>query len=211
MVNFLRVKIDEWKEEKRFFLAFSSQQFHRVDRALKNAYLLENPYRICRKYLQKEGVENIYQYGETPLRLMFVLAKFAELTSQDHFFELGAGRGRTSFFIHHFFKCKVTAIEKIPVFVKKARQIIERFSLHIDFIQDDFLYRDLSLATVIYLYGSSLDDAVIKKLCEKIPKGAKVITASYPLSDYSSRFVVLKTMRVCYPWGETEVYLNQCQ
>ena len=86
-------------------------------------YFFHNPYRVCRRFLQKRGDVDIYQYGETPLKTVHKLCIEADVTSKDHLFELGAGRGKTAFYIRETFGCDVTAIEQIPLFVKKARQL----------------------------------------------------------------------------------------
>ncbi|HEY5234992.1 MAG TPA: class I SAM-dependent methyltransferase, partial [Rhabdochlamydiaceae bacterium] len=66
-------------------------------------------------------------------------------------------------------------------------------------------------ATAIYLYGTCLDDEVIKALVrrfEKLPPSVQIITVSYPLSDYSPQFQVRKQFTVNFPWGEGDVYVN---
>ena len=86
-------------------------------------YLFHNPYRVSRKFLQKRGEEDIYQYGETPLKTMSHICQEAGITKDDHLFELGCGRGLAAFFIRECFGCKVTAIEQIPIFVRIAKQL----------------------------------------------------------------------------------------
>ncbi len=172
-------------------------------------YLWHNPYRVSKKFLQKKGWDDIHQYGETPLETVIKVCKAANVTKEDHLFELGCGRGLTAFFIRNFFDCKVTAIEQIPLFIKKARQINKLLALGIEFRCEDFCESDLSEASLIYLYGTCLPDETIGKICKKIRPNQRVISISYPLSDYDSEFRILKTIEVEYPWGQTEAYINE--
>jgi hypothetical protein len=75
----------------------------------------------------------------------------------------------------------------------------------------DFLTADLSQATVIYLYGTCLKDTTIDALADRfstLSKEVKIITVSFPLSDYSSSFVTRQSFIASFPWGKGEVYLN---
>jgi len=89
--------------------------------------------------------------------------------------------------------------------------------LHIDGVEfrlQDFFDADLTDATVIYLYGSCLNDGDITKLANKIallPSGTKVITVSYPLSEYCEKdaFVVMNLFTANFTWGKAEVFLQQ--
>ena len=171
-------------------------------------YLFHNPYRVSRKFLQRRGDEEIHLYGETPLKTIDKLCLEAGITKDDHLFELGAGRGKTSFYIREHFKCNVTAIEQIPLFVKKAKQLNSLLSLGITFLCEDYTSSDLSKATLIYLYGTCLPEELIHKLCKQFRSDQKIISISYPLSDYDPKFKILKQFEVSYPWGNTEAYIN---
>lgn len=180
----------------------------KIDLVLELLYLFHNPYQVSKNYLLWQGEEDIHQYGETPLETMRQMALAAGLTDKDHLFELGCGRGRTAFFLRKFFGCAVTGIEQIPLFVKKARQINKFFSLGITFRCEDFCESPLEDATVIYLYGTCLPDELIHKLCKRFSPHQRIISVSYPLSDYDPQFRILKKIEVTYPWGVTEAYIN---
>jgi len=71
---------------------------------------------------------------------------------------------------------------------------------------------DLKKATVIYLYGICLEEDVIAKLAcnfNGLQPRTKVITVSYPLTEYSNLFTVTKAFTARFPWGKAEVYLNE--
>ena len=164
---------------------------------------------MSRKFLEKRGDEDVYQYGETPLKTIHKLCIEAGLAKDAHFFELGSGRGKSAFYIRETFECEVTAIEQIPLFVKKARQLNKILSLGVTFLCEDYCEADLSKATHLYLYGTCLPDELIYKLCKRFKPGQKIISISYPLSDYDTQFKVLKKLEVAYPWGKTEAYINE--
>jgi hypothetical protein len=77
------------------------------------------------------------------------------------------------------------------------------------------LTTDLSRATAVYLYGICLEDEVILQLVESLcslPPRAKVITISYPLTDYNhTAFQLLKQFTARFPWGKAEVFLQERQ
>jgi len=186
-MQYLSIKYQTYWKERRDCQSFTNASFCSIDSALYRAYFFQNSYRISRKYLQRKRTKNPYQYGETLLQTMYQIGRRVNITDKDHVMELGAGRGRVCFFIQQYFGCKVTGIEQIPVFVKKAKKIAKKFSLPIEFYCEDFLTTDFSSASVIYLYGTCLEEEMICELCKKIPRDIKVISVSYPLCAYSKK------------------------
>lgn len=193
---------------------YSNRRFFQIDFSLLLLYLFNNPYRISKHFLQTKGAQDVYAYGETPLTTLDFIAKECKLSAQDTVFELGSGRGRTSFWLNTFIGCKVMGIEYIPEFVKNAITIKERYNVqNVDFFCQDMLQADFSGATAIYLYGTNLEDDFIEKLNEKfgkLPAGTKIITISYALTDYTQRplFEVMKRFPAKFTWGTADVYLQ---
>ena len=178
----------------------------RIDLKLTCAYFFVNPYRAVRKYLQKRNVKNPHQYGETPLAAIESLIEAAGgIKKYQYFAELGAGRGRLAYFVQEYYGCKVFAYEQLKLFVRKGLKLFPK----INFIHGDFLDKDLSKMDLIYLYGTMMAEEEINKLVEKISKRSRVITISYPLTDYDSRFKVLKKIEVKFPWGSTTGFIQQ--
>ena len=178
----------------------------RADIKLSLAYLFLNPYRHLRKHLQRKGEKNPYQYGETPLRAIEELINAAGgLKKYQYFADLGAGRGRLSYFVQKKYQCKVFAFEQMKKFVKKGKKLFP----NVEFILGDFLTKDLSYMDLIYLYGTMMTEKEILEFVNKIKGRTKIITISYPLSDYDSRFKVLNKVNVQFPWGKTVGYV-QC-
>jgi hypothetical protein len=156
-----------------------------------------NPYRTCRKFLEKKGEENVYAYGETPFTTYHRIALQCGIGSQDTWIEMGAGRGKGCFWLAQFVGCKVIGIEWISQFVATANFFKALFRIpKVQFECSDLEKGNLSGATVVYLYGNW------PKIV--IPVGVKVITVSEPLEG----FQVLKSFWVRYPWGRTTAFLQ---
>lgn len=191
---------------------YSNLRFAKLDLAIIFSYLFNSPYLISKKFLLARKEQDVYAYGETPLTTMDKIAKECRLKKEDIVFELGCGRGRTCFWLNEFLGCKVVGIEYIPEFVEIANTVKERFHVKdVEFRLQDMLETDYKEATVIYLYGTNLDDSFIIKLIDKLEKskpGTKIITISYPLTDYTSKdtFEVMRCFSVRFPWGEADVY-----
>ena len=182
---------------------------------LKLSYLLDSPYAVSRRYHRRIKAENIYVYGETPLTTLEMIAEKTGVTSDDHVFELGAGSGFTSIWLHGVKGCQVTAIEQVPVFCWRLHRTIRRMRLSsVNVLCEDYMDSPLEEASIIYLYGSNLDDHVISELAERLadlPAGVKVITVSYALQSFLKReaFEITDQFTVPFEWGEAEVFVQQ--
>ena len=214
--SYLKYFIKDYKIQrevkKRYY---KSQSFREVDKGLLEFYLFQNPYQISRRYLKRARAKDIHVYGETPLMTFEKVAKEANICKDDVVLELGSGRGRGALFLNDFFKCQVIGVERIPHFVKIARHITHKHQVKgVEFLCHNFTQADvLANATCIYLYGTCLEDLEITELIEtlkKCSKGTRIVTVSYPLTDYDkdNRFLLEKSFSVSFPWGETEAYLQ---
>lgn len=199
------------------FRYYGNLSFLKADIALRLMYFFHNPFSISKRFLMNKGEENIYAYGETPLTTLEKIAREAGIESKDCVYELGAGRGKGCFWLNTIIGCSVVGIEYIPEFVERANRIKNRLRLsRIEFCLDDILKADLTGATVCYLYGTCLEDTAIKRLIRKfsmLPEGTKIITVSYPLSDYldntdHSSFELVKHFTAPYTWGEADIYVQ---
>lgn len=207
MITYLKVLKFNIQEERavRQKLYPLSFPFETADRALKQRYRFLNPYQMCRKFLQKQGEQQIHAYGETPLTVMQEMAFRFAIGPEDLVYDLGAGRGRAALFLALAVGANVRAIEQQPTFCEIARGMqIPRLDMRCE----DFFSADLSNATVIYLYGTMLSAGQIRSLIQNF-KTAKIITVSYPLSDYGQDFEVIDKFEGKFPWGKTTIYLNR--
>lgn len=193
---------------------YGNRRFRQWDLALLRSYLFQNPYRISKRYLLEMGAENPYLYGETPLTAMEKIAKRFHFSASDLIYELGCGRGRTCFWLAAFIKCPVVGIELVPTFVEKAQAIKERYQIpNVNFICRDVLDVDYSIATCVYFFGTSCEpdflDLLIGKLSQ-LPQGAKIVTVSFPLREYTDKplFHVVDRFSLSFGWGEVDVYLQ---
>lgn len=176
---------------------YKSPKFVLIDLTFGIVALFVNPYRVCRKFLQKKGMGEVYAYGETPILTYQRLVEQCGIGPEDTWIEMGSGRGKGCFWLSHFVGCKVVGIEWIPSFVFVGRVIGWMFGMkRVRFECKNMEGADLREATVVYLYGNWPQI--------EIPHGVKVITVSEPLENGK----VLKTFWVRYPWGRTTAFLQ---
>jgi SAM-dependent methyltransferase len=206
---FFKVKWFLFKEQREIRRRFPT--FLPFERALNRTYRFHNPFRICKEHLGQKGEKCFDVYGETPLPILAKIAQECALNSDDVLLELGCGRGRGAMFLSHLVGCCVIGIDWIPFFIHTAQNIISSIDplLRTTFQCEEMQTANLTGATAIFLYGTCLSDAVISALIarfERLPPQTKIITVSYPLSDYSPRFKTLKQFSALFPWGEGEIY-----
>lgn len=214
-INFTVMTRNIWEFFKVAFRYYSNVSFLKADVALRLMYLFHNPFSISKRFLMKKGEKEIYAYGETPLTTLEKISRECAIGPEDCVYELGAGRGRGCFWLNSFVGCSVVGIEYIPEFVERANRIKNRLGIQrIEFRLEDMLKTDYSGATVCYLYGTCLEDKAIKELIQKfsrLPVGTKIITVSYPLSEYCDKplFEVVKHFTAPFTWGEADVYIQR--
>ncbi len=209
--TYFRVKgflFKEGREVRRRYPAFIP-----YDRLFKDAYRHSNPFRISKVFLEQKGEKNVHAYGETPLPVFAAIAKECDLSPKDLLIELGCGRGRGCLFLSRFTGCRVIGIDWVPFFVQTGNTLVNQCDppLPVAFKCESMETADLSQATMIYLYGTCLSEEAIEALVrrfETLSPVVKIVTVSYPLSDYSPRFQTQKKFTAQFPWGTGEVFLN---
>ncbi len=192
---------------------YRNLQFVWMDFLLAIQYSLRSPYRISKAFLKAQGADNIHAYGQTPLSVLDRVARECRLVSKDIVYDLGCGTGRTTLWLGSFVRCKAIGIDFLPTFVRKAQWVKRYGNAHrVTFRNEDMMKADMSDATAIYLYGTCLDDDSIERLIEKfkrLPARTKIVTVTYPLSDFSDAFTTTKQFYGRFPWGKTPIYLNK--
>lgn len=197
------------------FRYYGNANFRRVDLAFLRSYLFRNPFHISKKFLILKGEKELYAYGETPLTTLGEIANECGITSQDTVYELGCGRGRTCFWLNTYLGCRVIGIDYVPEFIEKALEIVQKCDLkNIEFRTEDILRADYTGASVLYLYGTCYEEPFIKKLIahlKGLPKGTKIISVSYPLTEYApaDQFKLIKEFEGSFTWGEADIYLQE--
>ncbi|WP_068466583.1 SAM-dependent methyltransferase [Candidatus Protochlamydia phocaeensis] len=211
----LKVSLNSFVEYVRVvFNYYSDPLFCKVDSALVFPYLFHNPFAVSKQFLQQKGADNVYTYGETPLTTLDLIARRCHLSLSDTVFELGCGRGRTCFWLNRFIGCQVVGVDYVPAFIERAQAVQAKWRVKgVEFRLENILATDFTGATVIYLYGTCYSASFISLLArrlESLPKGAKVISISYPLTDYQTKplFEVVSSFSAPFTWGAAEVYLQ---
>ena len=211
--TYIKVKSFNFKEQvyviRKFYKNF---KFCFIDLSLLFVYLFINPYRTSKKFLKKKNNPNIHLYGEMPLSTFEKVVKECGISSDHTFLELGAGRGRCSFWLSKHVGCKIHAIEWIPSFHRVAIFISWLFRLkNIRFFCENMFNVDFQNPDIIFLYGTCLEDREIYALIDKFKKinhSLKIITISYSLHDYDNAFNVIKEFPITLPWGKTTCFIN---
>ncbi len=214
--------------------------YWRQDLWLAALYLAKNPFRVSRDFWDREteargkrtltgdgaggdpaGAANTgytpdpHTYGETPLPTMERIAARAGWTRDDVIYDLGCGRGTTTFFLEHLTKARVTGIDRVPVFVARGNGLARRLGLdRIAFLDADLLAVDYRNATALYYYGTCAHDFYIQlligHLAGQLRPGTKIATVTYPLTNYRPDLFTLESSeRLDFLWGESEVYFQR--
>lgn len=216
LLLFFSVKLWEFREFLRvLWRYYPNSAFRRVDLGLLFVYFFRSPYRMSRRFLEVKGAKNIHAYGETPLSSLEALVQAAAITADDVVYELGCGRGRSCFWLHHFVGCEVVGVDFIPTFPRAGNWLVERYGIQgVSFREEDMAQVDYSGASVVYLYGTGFERGLLVRLTEalaRLPDGAKVISVSYSLNDYCpvQRFRLKEVVPVQFNWGEGRVYIQE--
>ncbi|PJE78963.1 Protein-L-isoaspartate O-methyltransferase [invertebrate metagenome] len=178
---------------------------------LKLAYMIDTPWLVARRYQNKTDP---YAYGETPLMSLKTIMEAANLTTEDHVAELGSGSGYTALWLGSIARCKVTAIEKIPLFCWRLQRTVKRFRLESVHVHcKDYLSADLSGVTLVYACACNLSNDRIQQLAHKLitlPAGTRVITVSYPLHALHPHkiFTAFRQLPIQFHWGTCQVFIQ---
>lgn len=204
----LRSSREERRVRRRYY---HCPVFRRCEEALQSAYAGDDPFALSKEFLRRKGASEIHAYGETPLTTLEEIGRRAGLKSSDHLIDLGCGRGRGLFFLCSRFGCTGEGVDWLPAFIERAKQI--SFS-RVTFRCDDLFDADLGGATHIYLYGTCLSSDEIGRLTQKfatLDSGTKIVTVSYPLSDYceGNLFRVKDRFTAPFPWGKAEIFIQE--
>ncbi|MCH9633699.1 MAG: hypothetical protein S4CHLAM7_04320 [Chlamydiae bacterium] len=209
-ISFLRI-IQQIKIIPLYF----QEPLWRIDLLYLKHYATTNPYKVCKKFFHNEDSSVQHSYGETWPSVVPKFIQYLPITSKDVLFDLGSGTGRISFWFQQISGCQVVAVEKVPLFIKKANSIKKQLGKSkIRFLEKDLLEVDYNPATIIYFYGTSFSDSMILSLLKKwktLKLGTRVLTTSFHLNEYldSPEYKVTQTFQVSYPWGLCELFLQE--
>jgi len=213
----LLVRARKIREERAVRRTFYKQTFFRsCDQVFLNAYKGIDPFRISKEYLIAKGAEEIYAYGETPITVWNEIAKRTTLTPKDQVADLGCGSARGLFFLDSYYGCSVVGVDWISEFVERARKISAQAGLseRAKFYTQEIVHTQLEGATLIYLYGTCLENEVILQLIESFKKlklGTRIVTVSFSLNEYCGLnfFCVKEEFEALFPWGKATVFIQE--
>lgn len=206
--------------------------YWRQDLWLAALYIAKNPFRVSREFWDRKteargnrgagnasaGVEytpDPHTYGETPLPTMELIAHRAGWTCDDMIYDLGCGRGTTTFFIEHLTKARVTGVDRVPVFIARGNGLAQKLGLkRVSFLDSDLLEADYRNATALYYYGTCAHDfyiqLLVRHLAGQLRPGAKIATVTYPLTNYRPDLFTLEgSERLDFLWGRSDVYFQR--
>lgn len=201
-----KVAFFNYLEEKKVSrLFYKNKHFKKIDRALLKAYRKKSPYKISKEFT------SLHIYGETPLTLFHQIFQKGGLKKSDCFVDLGCGRGRGVLFATSFWDCQSIGVDQIPFFCKEAEKIADTYKLSCQFHAEHLSDFNLSQGSFFYFYAICMEEEelvfMISRL-ERIRKGSKVVTVSFPLTDYSDSFSVCTSWKAAFPWGYGSVFLH---
>jgi predicted RNA methylase len=181
---------------------------------LVSMYFFRSPYRIIHSFDQKHHKHQIGPYGETDFRMMERLLSAFSIPKNASFADLGAGRGRLSFFLRLVRGQKrVLAVEYHPQMVERAERVRRCMKVHnLSFVRGDWAKVALDGIDVVYVYGLVVDEEASLKLARHLSllkEGTKIITISTWLGEsMPSSFRLEKKLLVRFEWGKTEAFLQ---
>ncbi len=204
-----------------------NKEFAKTDILLRSNYFFENYYHTAGIFRYNLPLHLTQCYGETPNVVLEQMVSNAGLNKNMSIAELGCGRGRVSFWLHHHIQCHVVGIDIVPSFVMRARQVCKQRQLqYIEFEQTLIQDFDFNSIDAIYFYGAAFPDEVIECILKKIISLQKDITIiSLGVSLYENyvnhsplvslncspkyTFHQLKKIPVKLVWGNSYAYIER--
>ncbi|MEC7984897.1 MAG: class I SAM-dependent methyltransferase [Myxococcota bacterium] len=199
-----------------FFRYGFSQRMLGVEIGLALLYPIISPYRINARYIRNQNDSTEFVFGETPLRTLEKICRWARIPQNAVIFDVGCGWGRTTFFLDALNRADRTiGIDIIPQYIRRAnrlRSILGRERM--DFVRADVRRIDYRDADVIYSYCTCFSEPVVEELValweDDLYTGTVVITTSYCLSNYAKkgRFRLLASRDFHFIWGLCRVFCH---
>lgn len=174
-----------------------------------------NAWRLSADYYFEKNAPEIHCFGETPLVTLARICRRVGIDSKDEFLEVGAATGRNCFWLAASVGCQAVGLEQIPDFVHRAESVASRARCadKVRFVCGDMGEMLPGNPSIIYLYGSNLEEALIQRFasrCAELSVGVTVITVSYPLTDYlQEAFKVIDVFPAAFTWGVATVYVQK--
>lgn len=178
--------------------------------------LWNNPYSFLQQFPQASLFIDGNVYGETPWSVLSKISTCFGVHSQHTILDLGSGLGKPSFWFAYVIHARcVIGIDNQQSFLNFASNVHKSLlATPALFLKSSFETADLKQASYVYFYGSSYSLKVLQnvlKTLSQLPRGAVVISISFPLSllkGGGDLFDVSHSCSVTSPWGKTFAYKN---
>ena len=204
-----------WQFFRNFFRYYLwHPKFFLADMLLVSQYFFKSPYKIVRNFDEKHRKHQIGPYGETDFQMLERLLDAFSIPQSACIADLGAGRGRVSFFLSLVRRQKkVVGVEFHPLMIERAENVRRLLKVHsLSFIHADWTKVPLEGIDVVYMYGLVVDEKASLKVTRHLSlleEGTQIITISTWLGEIMpSSFRLEKKLPVRFEWGETEAFLQ---
>jgi SAM-dependent methyltransferase len=192
------------------FILLRYPKIKEIDNKITEVYKDNNQFWVSLKEgysIKTEKVSNL-TYGETSYLAIKYSLDFIKLTSNDVFYDLGCGTGKTVFFANIVYNSKSIGVDLIKSFIDNAKNIVNYFKLkNIDFLNKNLFDLDLTNGTVFYITPTCFDKQNLEKLLVKIKtlsKGSRLIVLSIELNSPNLKKIGQK--KLFYSWGLADTF-----
>lgn len=166
-------------------------------------------------WLQTRGLDRPpedFRYGETPYCSGLELLKEAEVGPEDVLYDLGAARGKLVFLAALATGCQAVGLEMLASYCLLGERMVRTLHLEkqVEFRHGDFLFEDLSEATVLYTAATSWSEGTREALLarvEELDPGTRWISVGWELRH--PRLELLKARRLLFSWGRENAWVYE--
>lgn len=145
-----------------------------------------------------------FRFGETPFMTGLKLLKMANVTSNDVFYDLGAGRGKMMFLATLATGCRAVGLEFLASYCIIGERIIRNLGLEdtADLRHADILEADLGEATVLFTAATSWSSTTKERLLDRVSElasGTRWISVGWELRH--PQLELRSAQRLLFSWG----------
>jgi len=146
------------------------------------------------------------RYEPTPMEVVHVMLRLAQVTPGDVVYDLGCGDGRIVITAAREFGARGVCVDIDPARIIESRENARQANVidRIRFINEDLFTTDLADATVVTLFLSAeLNLAVRPKLQRELKRGTRIVSHWHHMGDWKPQ----ESVRVRSGGRESPVYL----
>jgi len=146
------------------------------------------------------------RYEPTPMEVVHVMLRLAQVSPGDVVYDLGCGDGRIVIAAAREFGARGVCVDIDPARIIESRENARQANVidRIRFINEDLFVTDLADATVVTLFLSAeLNLAVRPKLQRELKRGTRIVSHWHHMGDWKPQ----ETVRVRSEGGERPIYL----